>query len=95
MLIQLLLVRVLRAADFNYSSSSSQVRALADFYYATNGQNWKISTNWLETDDVSLWHGIKVDGENIIQVSLTGNNLVGKSLLEALLIFSPLFFLTN
>ena len=79
---QITIVRnhILPMATLNYDELvlSPIEQALTDLYKATNGKNWKKSTNWCTTEPVSSWYGIKCDKQgNIIGVDLSNNNLSG------------------
>ncbi len=51
---------------------------LVDFYYSTNGANWKNNTNWLSTNPISTWKGIVLDSSGrVSQINLYTNNLTG------------------
>jgi len=53
-------------------------QALASFYSATRGYEWKNSTNWLSGHPLSQWHGITVgQNDTIISICLPSNNLRG------------------
>ncbi|HOW40693.1 MAG TPA: C10 family peptidase [Bacteroidales bacterium] len=49
---------------------------LVAFYNATNGQAWKVNTNWL-TGKLSSWHGVDVLNGRVRHLILTDNNLTG------------------
>ncbi|CAN0294503.1 unnamed protein product, partial [Laminaria digitata] len=52
--------------------------ALVALYDATDGANWKKSTNWNKGADLSLWHGVKVNDQGrVVELHLTSNNLRG------------------
>ena len=52
--------------------------ALEALYDATNGANWKTSTNWKTTAALSTWHGVTVDSSGrVTQVVMKGNDLAG------------------
>ena len=59
--------------------SAEDRAALVALYNATNGANWKQSTNWLSDKPVSEWHGVEVDvsGE-VVSLNLYANNLRGR-----------------
>ncbi len=52
--------------------------ALKEFYEATNGPNWKIRDNWLNTSvTVCKWFGVKCKNSAVVELNLPSNNLVG------------------
>ena len=51
--------------------------ALVSLYNATNGPNWRISTNWLTDSDLSTWHGVAFTNDRVTGINLEGNNLTG------------------
>ncbi|CAN0421835.1 unnamed protein product, partial [Pylaiella littoralis] len=58
--------------------ASTDRDALVALYNATDGANWHQSTNWNIGDDLSLWHGIKVnDDGRVVELDLISNNLQG------------------
>ncbi|HYC86943.1 MAG TPA: T9SS type A sorting domain-containing protein [Chryseosolibacter sp.] len=50
--------------------------ALVSLYNSTGGPAWTTRTNWL-TGNVATWHGVTVDGTDVIGLDLSGNNLQG------------------
>ncbi len=50
--------------------------ALVALYNATDGPNWSRITNWL-TRPVSQWDGVRVEGNRVTRLSLSGNHLSG------------------
>jgi len=66
--------------NFTFLPSGSLTQdslALVDLYNSTNGAGWTNHTNWLTSAPLSTWYGVIVAGGRIIQLNLTGNNLVG------------------
>ena len=63
------------AIDF---SNHPDYDALVALYNSTNGDNWSINTNWLNTE-VSLgdWHGVVLVDNRVTELRLGGNNLTG------------------
>lgn len=55
--------------------SETQKNALVDFYYATNGDSW--NTSWELTQPVSTWHGVTIENNQVVAISLLFNNLSG------------------
>lgn len=52
--------------------------ALIAFYKATNGDNWKVKTNWCSELPVSEWYGVNTYGNGLVSsLYLGGNNLSG------------------
>ena len=53
--------------------------ALVALYNATDGANWTNNTNWLSTEALSEWYGIRTDAsDRVVQLSLIQNELSGK-----------------
>jgi Leucine-rich repeat (LRR) protein len=50
---------------------------LVEFFQSTNGNNWKIKTNWNTAADVSTWYGVTVSGGRVTDINLTANNVSG------------------
>ncbi|MBQ4820656.1 immunoglobulin domain-containing protein [Aquimarina sp. MMG016] len=64
--------------------STQERQALVDFYNATNGDQWKNTTEdnnpWLVNDpnsSVCDWFGVKVENDVIVSLELPDNNLTG------------------
>ena len=51
--------------------------ALVDFYDSTNGADWFIKSNWLQSTTVSNWFGITVENGRVTELRLPGNQLNG------------------
>ncbi|CAN0085093.1 unnamed protein product [Pylaiella littoralis] len=52
--------------------------ALIVLYHATDGPNWNQKTNWNTDADLSVWHGVKVNGDDrMVKLYLRDNNLRG------------------
>jgi len=66
-------VTVNQAGIGNLSTDSL---ALVALYNSTNGTNWTNNSNWL-VGPLNSWYGITVSGDNVTQVNLGGNNLIG------------------
>ena len=47
------------------------------FYEATGGEDWDDDTNWLSDEDLDEWYGVRADGDEVSNLSLDDNNLVG------------------
>jgi hypothetical protein len=54
--------------------SVSDKTVLLKLYTATNGANW--NTEWDLSS--STWYGIKLEGDKIVSINLSDNNLVGE-----------------
>ncbi len=58
---------------------ASDRAALIALYNATDGPNWRNSTNWLSDNPLGEWHGVTTDGEGrVLQLILTDNQLSGE-----------------
>ena len=57
----------------------SEYKALEAFYNSTNGYNWSMNTNWLDTinSTVAEWAGIVVRDGHVVGIQLDSNNVVG------------------
>eukprot|EP00752_Nemacystus_decipiens_P017775 g15937.t1 len=57
---------------------SADRAALEALFRSTDGENWKLNSNWVTDAELSTWHGIKVgeDGR-VLELSLRRNNLRG------------------
>ena len=52
---------------------------LVALYNATDGTNWKNSTNWLSDRPISDWHGVVTDRDGrVIRLILESNRLTGE-----------------
>lgn len=61
-------------------ADSVEIQALEDLYYSTNGATWKNSGGWLEGATISeakLWHGVRVENNDVVGISLKDNDLNG------------------
>lgn len=57
---------------------SPDYNILVDIYNNTGGDTWTNNTNWLDPNiPLSGWHGITVDGNDVLHISLFNNNLQG------------------
>jgi Leucine-rich repeat (LRR) protein len=74
-----LLLIFLLALTFLKPASAISVKdslALVALYDATNGPEWKNKSGWL-SGTVNTWFGISLNGNNVTQINLSGNNLRG------------------
>lgn len=56
-------------------------QALADLYSSTNGADWNANANWLNgtsSADMASWHGVMVQGGDVVGLVLNGNGLSGE-----------------
>ena len=59
-------------------SADTDRAALVAFYEATDGPNWTDSTNWLSSQPLDTWHGIRTDAEGrVFELWLPKNQLAG------------------
>ena len=65
----------LRAPGFTQVVEEDSL-ALVALYNSTDGPNWTNHDNWL-SGPVSTWYGVTVDGDRVIRLDLTENNLNG------------------
>ncbi len=60
-------------------STSPDSLALVAIYYALDGPNWKMNTNWLTDKPVKEWYGVSANESGVVdQIDLTENNLIGR-----------------
>lgn len=72
---------VLCCYDYEIMSCNDERQWLKEFYYASNGDNWKRNTNWCTSKPLSEWYGIEVDNNgHVNSLNLLSNNLVAESL---------------
>ena len=56
----------------------SDREVLEAFYHATDGPNWRTSTNWLSDAPLSEWHGVSANDEGLVEaLTLEFNQLSG------------------
>ena len=56
----------------------SDREALVALYQSTNGSNWTNSTNWLSSEPLNTWYGVRTNANGLVaSLSLIGNNLSG------------------
>ena len=53
-------------------------QALVAFAYATKFESWTKSDNWCLGDTICSWYGVNCSNGRVSQLSLGGNNMVGK-----------------
>jgi len=51
--------------------------ALIALYNSTDGANWWNNTNWLSTQPVHEWYGVKMRGDRVTEIDLSYNHLNG------------------
>ena len=54
--------------------TAAERAALVALYNATGGDNWSLSTNWLSTQPLSNWHGVRTDSSGRVTGLLLSNN---------------------
>ena len=55
-----------------------EFEALVALFESTDGENWKNNTGWnSEINNVSSWDGVTVDGDHVIRLNLSYNDLNG------------------
>lgn len=61
--------------------TSTDRAALVALFGATGGVNWVLNQNWDTDAELGTWYGVEVNDEGrVVLLSLTCNNLRGKSL---------------
>ncbi len=74
------------------NAERAQKFALATVFASLGGGQWKNNTNWLESDDVCTWYGVTCVDDEVTELVLSGNELVGTvSRMWWYLISFPLF----
>ncbi len=59
--------------------SSPDRDALVALYHATDGENWRYTTNWLSTWPIGEWHGVTTDVDGLLTgLHLSRNQLRGE-----------------
>ena len=59
--------------------SSPDRDALVALYHATDGENWRYTTNWLSTRPIGEWHGVTTDVDGLLTgLHLSRNQLRGE-----------------
>ena len=65
-------------SGLNCGTISGDRDVLVALYHATDGANWKNSTNWLTDAPLDDWYGVSADAsESVVELNLGENNLVG------------------
>ena len=61
------------------STAPGVEEALAAFYNATDGPNWRDNSNWLTDAPLDQWYGVMVDPGTgqVVSLELSGNSLAG------------------
>ena len=70
-----LLFTVLASATMLAEVSVSDKAVLLKIYKATSGEQWH--TKWDLNAPVNSWFGVKVEGDKVISINLSDNNLSG------------------
>ena len=52
--------------------------ALVALYNATGGDSWTVNTNWLSDAPLDEWSGVVAEGDVVLELSLSGNQLSGE-----------------
>lgn len=63
-------------ADFNFVPKTHCI-SLVELYENTDGKLWKYDSNWLHSSNPCLWYGVECEKNNIVELNLAGNNLLG------------------
>lgn len=62
----------------NVGITAGELSALQDFYAATNGPSWTISTGWMSSADPCTWFGVTCDASPaVVSLYFVNNNLGG------------------
>ena len=65
----------------SFATSTSEISALSDLYYATNGDNWFNNTNWFVGDPCAspdlTWYGVSCENNHVVALYLGENGLYG------------------
>merc|ERR1711862_749826 len=63
------------------ATTSGELTALSELYYACDGDNWINNTNWLNGDPCdtpSPWYGVSCSNNHITELMLSENSLYGE-----------------
>jgi Leucine-rich repeat (LRR) protein len=60
-----------------YGQRQQDSLALVALYNSAGGINWTDKTNWLSSEPINTWHGVKVLNNRVTEVNLGFNNLIG------------------
>jgi hypothetical protein len=71
-----LLLTVITSFTMLADVSVSDKSVLLKIYKSTNGDNWK--TKWNLNSPVNTWFGVKVEGDKVVGINLSDNNLSGQ-----------------
>ena len=71
----LLFVSILTSFTTFAQISELEKQALVDLYQSTNGDSW--NTPWNLETSVTLWHGVTVVSNTVVEIDLGFNNLTG------------------
>lgn len=69
--------KVVQNPDADYQLQMER-EALIAFYNALGGDNWYNNENWCSDKPLDEWYGINTSLGNVIEISLSGNNLSGE-----------------
>lgn len=56
----------------------AEYNTLVVFYNSTGGENWLVNDGWLGNSSPCTWHGIKCKNNQVVQLALIDNNLIGQ-----------------
>ena len=71
-----LLLTVFASFSMMADVSVSDKAVLLKFHKATNGDNW--TTKWDLNAPIATWYGVKIEGNKVVAINLSDNNLVGE-----------------
>ena len=68
----------LTASETSFNQQAITYRQiLFDLYHATQGVNWRNSTNWLSRKPLGTWHGVTTGQGGVTELRLSNNRLRG------------------
>mmetsp|Transcript_96631 Transcript_96631/g.134049 ORF Transcript_96631/g.134049 Transcript_96631/m.134049 type:complete len:142 (+) Transcript_96631:1-426(+) len=78
---RLIVVVLLLLAPLALATSSGELTALSDLYYACNGDSWLNNSNWLVGDPCDnstfTWYGVSCENDHVVGLYLNDNGLDG------------------
>ena len=62
-----------------FTTAATDREALVALYNMADGANWRANTNWLSSEPIGQWQGVKTDSDGrVVEVSLWVNKLEGQ-----------------
>ena len=77
-LVSLLVLAGVWALAAQVPDSPADRAALEAVYRATGGPNWTNNTNWLSSQPLDSWHGVRTSDGRVVELNLIRNGLTGR-----------------